>query len=168
MVPAAFPHQVLFYRKSEKLKLSEKNEYFLFWHKQELNSWPPNWQGCFRRGKSRWQKSRRTHFALGLKSKKVDTFRDIAVFSLKRGGEFRFFLPMPPRWRRRGPTPMERNPRLKEKLLCPLFHFEIFNIFGDTNLFIRARHPRLGAPYRAPGAPEGVDPHSTNYIYGTK
>ena len=37
-------------------------------------------------------------------------------------------------------------------------------IFGDTNLFIRARHPRLGAPYRAQGAPEGVDPHSTNYI----
>ena len=74
---------------------------------------------------------------------------------------------MPPRGRRRGPTPMERTlPQVERKLLCPLFHFEIFNIFGDTNLFIRARHPRLGAPYRAPGAPEGVDPHSTNYIWG--
>ena len=168
MVPAAFPHQVLIFRKSEKLKLSEKNEYF---HSGISKNWThdlPIDKGAFEGGNLD-DKRAYEHNLLSVWSRKSGYFRDIAVFSLKWGGEFRFFLPMPPRGRRRGPTPMEQTlPQVKRKLLCPLFHFEIFNISGDTNLFIKARHPRLGAPYRAPGAPEGVDPHSTNYIWGTK
>ena len=84
-VPAAFPHQVLFFRKSEKLKLSEKNEYF---HSGISKNWThdlPIDKGAFEGGNLEGKRADE-HILLSVWSRKSGYFpRYCSIFPQMRG-----------------------------------------------------------------------------------
>ena len=129
--PSCVPASSFILSQVGEVKTFREKRIFLFRHKQELNSWPPLPidKGAFEWGKSRWQKSRRTHFALGLKSKKWILSEILQYFPSNEGANFGFFFLCPLGDVGEGRPPWnELCPRLKENFyaLCSISKSLIF------------------------------------------